>query len=107
MAKGDLTKSIEVDRIEIIGDWVLSIRTTTKVKEEQDDGSFLDISSAHERSSLVPFSSLKLADGSWQHEPTDLSNELPKVKAVAESLWTNDVKESYKKAIEANLFTPG
>jgi len=100
MAKGDLTKSIEVDRIEIIGDWVLSVRTTTQVKEEQEDGSFTAISSAHERSSLVPFTSMKLENGSWKHEPTDLSNEVAKVKAVAESLWTNDVKEAFKKDIE-------
>jgi len=102
MAKGDLTKTKEVDRIEIIGDWVLSVRTTTKVKEEQENGSLSVISSAHERSSLVPFTSMKLENGSWEHEPTDLSNEVIKVKAVAESLWTNDIKEAYKKAIEAN-----
>ena len=43
---------------------------------------------------------MRLADKSWNHEPTDLSNEAPKVKAVAESLWTNDVKEAYKKSME-------
>jgi len=100
MAKGDLTKSKEVDRIEIIGEWALSVRTTTTVKEEEANGSFKIISSSHERSSLVPFTSMRLADKSWNHEPTDLSNEAPKVKAVAESLWTNDVKEAYKKSME-------
>jgi len=100
MAKGDLTKSKEVDRIEIMGEWALSIRTTTTVKEEQENGSLEVISSSHERSSLVPFTSMKLADGSWEHEPTDLSNEVAKVKAVAETLWTNDVKEAYKKSME-------
>jgi len=100
MAQGDLTKTKEVDRIEIIGEWSLSVRTTTTVKEEQANGSLLVISSSHERSSLVPFTSMRLADESWEHEPTDLSNEEPKVKAVAESLWTDEIKEAYKKDIE-------
>ena len=100
MAQGDLTKTKEVDRIEIIGEWSLSVRTTTTVKEEQANGSLLVISSSHERSSLVPFASMKLEDGSWEHQPTDLSNEAAKVKAVAESLWTNDVKEAFKKSME-------
>ena len=43
---------------------------------------------------------MRLADKSWEHVPTDLSNEVAKVKAVAESLWTNDVKESFKKSME-------
>ena len=103
MAQGDLIKEKKVDVIEVIGDWSLSVRTTTKVKEEQANGSLLVISSSHERSSLVPFTSMRLADESWKHEPTDLSNEEPKVKAVAESLWTDEVKEAYKKDIEAAL----
>ena len=103
MAQGDLTKTKEVDRIEIIGEWSLSVRTTTTVKEEQANGSLLVISSSHERHSLVPFTSMRLADESWKHEPTDLSNEEPKVKAVAESLWTDEVKEAYKKDIEEAL----
>ena len=45
MAQGDLTKTKEVDRIEIIGEWSLSVRTTTTVKEEQANGSLLVISS--------------------------------------------------------------
>ena len=100
MAQGDLTKTKEVDRIEIIGEWSLSVRTTTTVKEEQANGSLLVISNSHERHSLVPFTSMRLADKSWEHVPTDLSNEVAKVKAVAESLWTNDVKKAFKKSME-------
>ena len=34
MAKGDLTKEIVQDKIEIVSTWTIQIRTATKVMEE-------------------------------------------------------------------------
>tara|TARA_B100000519_G_scaffold28570_1_gene20087 strand:+ start:563 stop:874 length:312 start_codon:yes stop_codon:yes gene_type:complete len=102
MAEGDLTKENIIDRMEVYGSWSISIRTSIRVSEEQADGSKKVVSNSFHRASLEPFESNKLADGSWEHTPTDLSNEEAKVKAMAEALWTDDVKEAYKKAIEEN-----
>ena len=39
MAKGDITKNISYDKIEVINDWNIQLRQATKLMEEQDDGS--------------------------------------------------------------------
>ena len=95
MANGDITKEIEYDKIEVVGAWNLQVRKATKIMEEQADGSKKELTRSFHRHTLQPFNSIK-KDGSWKHTATDLSNENVKVKAIAETVWTDDVKTAYK-----------
>tara|TARA_B100001769_G_C21967629_1_gene520565 strand:+ start:590 stop:904 length:315 start_codon:yes stop_codon:yes gene_type:complete len=96
MAKDDLTKEIEYDKIEVVSTWNINVRKATKVMEEQADGSKKELSRSFHRHVLYPFSSDKDENGKWKHTATDLSNEDAKVKAIAEIVWTDDVKTAYK-----------
>ena len=101
MANGDLTKEIEYDRIEVVNTWTIQVRQATKVMEEQSDGSKKELNRLFHRHSLQPFISSKDSDGKWTHTPTDLSGEDTKVKAIAETVWTDDVKTAYKSFAES------
>ena len=35
MAKGDLTKEVEYDKIEVVGSWNIQVRRADKIMEEQ------------------------------------------------------------------------
>ena len=96
MAEGDLTKERTLNKIEIVSDWVIQIREIDGVYEEQKDGSKKLISSNYHILSLVPYLSLKEADGSWKHTDTDLSKENTKIKGIAETCWDSDTKTAYK-----------
>ena len=95
MANGDITKEIEYDKIEVVNTWNIQVRQATKLMEEQADGSKKELTRSFHRHVLQPFNSIK-EDGSWKHTATDLSNEDAKVKAIAETVWTDDVKTAYK-----------
>lgn len=73
-----------IDKIEILENCVLQIRQNNQII---DDSNNLVIASSFERWVLSP--------------GDDISNQDPKIKAVAEALWTNDVIASYK----ANIFS--
>ena len=96
MAKGDLTKEIEYDKIEVVSSWIIQVRRKDIIMEEQEDGSKKEISSSLHRHSLKPFKSVKDADGKWTHTDTDISGENAKVKAIAEVAWDTDTKTAYK-----------
>ena len=96
MAKGDITKEIEYDRIEVVGRWNIQVRQATKLMEEQADGSKLELNRNFHRHVLQPFQSLKDEDGNWTHTATDLSGEDASVQAIANAAWTDDVKTAYK-----------
>ena len=96
MAKGDITKEIEYDKIEVVMQWNIQVRKATKIMEELEDGSKKELSRSFHRHVLVPFNSVKGEDGKWTHTPTDLSGEDAKVKAIAETAWDNDTKTAYK-----------
>ena len=101
MAKGDITKEIEYDKIEIVETWSVQVRKATKIMEEQSDGSKKEISRSFHRHVLSPFNSVatKDSDGKitgWKHTATDLSKENAKVKAIAEAAWDSDTKTAYK-----------
>ena len=96
MAKGDLTKEIEYDKIEVVSSWNIQVRRKDIIMEEQEDGSKKEISSSLHRHSLKPFKSVKDADGKWTHTDTDISGENAKVKAIAEVAWDTDTKAAYK-----------
>jgi len=101
MAKGDLTKEIEYDKIEVVSSWIIQVRRKDTIMEEQEDGSKKEISSNLHRHSLQPFNSVKDADGKWTHIDTDISSENAKVKAIAEVAWDTDTKAAYKTSVES------
>ena len=96
MAKGDLTKEIEYDKIEVVNTWSIQVRQATKIMEEQADGSKNEINRSFHRHVLVPFNSYKDEKDAWKHTDTDLSKEDAQVKAIANAAWTSTVKTKYK-----------
>ena len=101
MAQGDLTKEYTYDKIEVVLDWNIQVRKATKIMEEQADGSKKELSRSFERFLYVPFVSKHNADKSeWTHTPTDMSGVDARVKAIAESAWTDDVKTAFKAHME-------
>ena len=101
MANGDLSKTIEYDRIEVQSTWNIQVRAVTVVSEEQADGSKAELSRNFHRHVLQPFNSVKADDDSWTHTATDISGEAASVQAIANAAWTDDVKAAYKAMREA------
>ena len=75
----------------------ISVRVDTVITE---DGK--EISRVPHRHAIVPFSSSRQDDGSWIHTPTDLSDQEDQVKAIAETIWTDEVKTKWKQVVEEN-----
>ena len=102
MAQGDLTKENEYDKIEVVNQWNIQARKVVKVMEEQADGSKKEISRTFERFLYLPFVSKVSEDNkTWTHTATDMSAVDARVKAIAESAWTDDVKTAYKTFTES------
>ena len=101
MAKGDLTKEIEYDKIEVVSTWHIKVRQATKIMEEQADGSKKELNRNFHRHSLQPYHCTKDKDNKWVFTPTDLSNENAKVKGFAELAWDDDTKNAFKTFIES------
>ena len=91
-----ITKEVKVDKIEVVQDWNIQVRTATIVKE---DG--VELTRSFHRHVLVPFSSSKAEDNSWTHTATDISGEAANVQAIANAAWTDDVKAAYKTFTES------
>tara|TARA_R100000234_G_C4986409_1_gene173456 strand:+ start:1121 stop:1405 length:285 start_codon:yes stop_codon:yes gene_type:complete len=91
-----IIKETKTDKIEIVDDWHVQIRTATIIKE---DG--VELTRSFHRHVLVPFVSDKQTDGSWTHTATDISGEAANVQAIANAAWTDDVKAAYKAFTEA------
>jgi len=86
-----LTKETVVDKIEVLENGRLQVRTATRVKE---DGAVL--SSSFHRHIVVP--STKTED-TWAD--TDISGEDARVQAVANATWTDSVKTAYRAMVDA------
>ena len=82
-----LTKSTENDKIEVVSKWNIQVRNATIIK---DDGK--EISRSFHRRTLTPG---KL-DSNNNLVETDISSEDADVKAIAEAVWTTQVKADYK-----------
>jgi len=92
-----ITKETKADKIEVVNDWNVQVRTATIIKE---DG--VELTRSFHRHVLVPFSSVQDADDdSWTHTATDISGESAQVQAIATAAWTDDVKAAYKTWREA------
>ena len=86
-----ITKEVKADKIEVVGDWHIQVRTATIIKE---DG--VELTRSFNRHVLQPFTSSKADDDSWTHTATDISGESAQVQAIATAAWTDDVKAAYK-----------
>ena len=88
-----LTKTIENDKIEVVNKWNFQVRTATVIKE---DGK--ELNRSFHRNVLVPGT----LDASDNLVDTDLSSEDADVKAVAEAVWTTQIKADYKAKLIAD-----
>jgi hypothetical protein len=86
-----LTKETIVDKIEVLENGIVQVRTATRVLE---DG--VALSQAYHRHYLEPSTK---TDGSWGD--TDISGEDSRVQAIANATWTNSVKTAYQAMIDA------
>ena len=83
-----LTKTIETDRIEVVGQYrIIQIRDKTTVKE---DG--VAISEGYSRKSFNPGE----LDASDNLVDRDLSAESSEIQAIAADVWTTTVKNAWK-----------
>ena len=85
-----ITKTIEVPKIEVVGTWHIQVATDTVIKE---DGT--EIGRSRHRHVLQPFTATVDGD-TWTHTATDISGEATEVQAIANAVWTDAVKASYK-----------
>ena len=86
-----LTKETIVDKIEIIENGIVQVRTATRVKE---DG--VELSSSFHRHHLEPSTK---DSGSWAD--TDISGQDARVQAIATATWTSAVKTAWQEAWDA------
>ena len=93
-----ITKTIEEDKIEIVGVGKnIQVRTATVIKE---DG--VELTRSFHRHVVSCVTSFH--DGSsWTHTDTDISGESTEVQAIANAVWTDAVKAAKKTANEASL----
>ena len=71
-----ITKETEITKIEVVGKWNVQVATDTVIKE---DGT--EISRSRHRHVLNPDS--------------NISNEATEVQAVANAVWTDDIRAKY------------
>jgi len=91
-----ITKEIIEDKIEVVGDYKsIQVRTATVIKE---DG--VELSRSFHRHCLDCVSSSQDEDGNWTHTDTDVSGESAEVQGIANTVWTDEVKEAKKLANE-------
>ena len=95
-----ITKEAVVEKIEVVGGWNVQVAQDTVIKE---DGT--EISRSRHRHTLVPFVSTYTEDSdskkTWTHTDTNISGEEASVQAIANAVWTDAVKASYKTWAEA------
>ena len=81
----ELTEKIEIDRIEVVNQWIIQVRQCTTIEK---NGQF--VSNSFHRWSLTP--------------DDDISMHEQKVKDIANAAWTPEVRQAYEtfKAEQAN-----
>ena len=72
-----LTEKIEIDRIEVVGNWNVQVRQATTIER---DGVF--VSKTFHRWVLNPDS--------------DITNQEQKVKDICNTVWTTEVRSAYE-----------
>ena len=71
-----LTEKIEIDRIEVVNNWIIQVRRATTIEK---DGVF--VSRTFHRWVLTP--------------DMDITNEEQKVKDICNAAWTPEVRSAY------------
>jgi len=77
-----LTKETIVDKIEVLEDGQIQIRTATRILEDS-----VMLSNSFHRKVLAPLD--------------DVSGETAKVQAIANATWTQEVKDAYQAKLDA------
>jgi hypothetical protein len=72
-----LTEKVEIDRIEVVNQWIIQVRRNTIIEQ---NGQF--VSNTFHRWSLTPDS--------------DISGQEQKVKDICNVAWTDEVKAAYE-----------
>jgi len=94
-----ITKTTEEDKIEIVGTGKdIQVRTATVIKE---DG--VELNRSFHRHVVSCVDSVKNDDDSWTHTDTDISGESAEVQAIANAVWTDEVKAAKRTANEASM----
>ena len=89
-----LTKTVEEDKIEIVGQYkIIQIREATVIKE---DGT--EISRTFRRDSITPGT----LDASDNLVDTNISSRSTEVQAVCNAVWTTSVKNAWKAKLIAD-----
>ena len=89
-----LTKTLEEDKIEIVGQYkAVQIRTATVIKE---DGT--ELNRSFHRRVLDPGT----LDGSNNLVDTNISGESAEVQGICNAVWTSTVKDSWKAKLIAD-----
>ena len=89
-----LTKTVEVDQVEVVGPYKhVQVRTATVVKE---DGT--ELSRSFHRKALDPGS----LDGSNNLVARDISGETTEVQGICNTVWTSTIKDSWKAKLIAD-----
>ena len=72
-----LTEKVEIDRIEVVNQWIIQVRRNTTIER---DGQF--VSNTFHRWVLTP--------------DMDISDQEQKVKDIANAAWTPEVRQAYE-----------
>jgi hypothetical protein len=73
----ELTEKIEIDRIEVVNQWIIQVRQCTTIEK---NGQF--VSNSFHRWSLTP--------------DDDISDQEQKVQDIANAAWTPEVRQAYE-----------
>ncbi len=93
-----ITKETVEDKIEIVGEHKnIQVRTATVIKE---DG--VELTRSFHRH-VVECVTSSYDGSSWTHTDTDISGESSEVQAIANAVWTDEVKAAKRTANEAAL----
>jgi len=95
-----LSKSTEISKIEVVGEYkAVQIATDTVIKE---DG--IELSRSRHRRILNPSSAKKNTDtGEITVIQTDISGESSEIQGVCNTVWTDSVKSAWETKIKADL----
>ena len=89
-----LTKTVEVDQVEVVGPYKhVQVRTATIIKE---DGT--ELNRSYHRKALDPGS----LDGSNNLVNRDISGETSEVQGICNTVWTSTIKDSWKAKLIAD-----
>jgi len=91
-----ITKTIEIAKIEVVGEYkAVQVATDTVIKEDD-----VEISRSRHRTSYFSGDIDTLNSNAWTD--TDISAEPTEVQAVANAVWTDAVKDAWKNKLIAD-----